>query len=201
MTTGHRFRAAASAALLVLAAGCVAGQVPPDVSVTSGTDTTAGNIAVHDAKFPYQQPTGGGDIYTPGQLVTLDVTISNNGPTPDRLLALRSPISTGGLVLGDPTIPPGGALTTTTAAEPGTVPIRLQLTGLNTSLRAGLTYPVVFTFAHAGTVPLQVRVADPTEPLPECPLPPDGRPPHIFTAPSDAPIPPAAPPPRCSSLS
>lgn len=59
------------------------------------------------------------------------------------------------------------AATTTavlTPAADGTTSASIVLSGLKQDIRAGLTYPVEFTFANAGTVTIQVPVANPSEP-------------------------------------
>ena len=66
---------------------------------------------------------------------------------------------------------------------PDTTPVGLRLTDLKTPIRAGLTYPVVFTFARAGELRLRLGVDNPDQPREDCPLPANGRPPQVFTAP------------------
>lgn len=74
---------------------------------------------------------------------------------------------------------------------PDTTPVGLRLTDLKTPIRAGLTYPVVFTFARAGELRLRLWVDNPDQPREDCPLPANGRPPQVFTAPiGQAPVPP-----------
>ncbi len=200
---------AALAGLAVLLAGCggarelsVAG-----VPVTGASEGRVGDITVADALFTWQGPIGDGTVYQPGDTASVRATIVNDGAGPDRLVSVSSPIAGGGEVVGPATIPANHALAAGYTGPlgpitpPDTTPIGLRLTDLNTPILAGLSYPVEFTFAHAGTLRLQLRVANPDVPVPECPLPPDGKIPSTFTAPvGRAPAPPTSPAPDCSSL-
>jgi hypothetical protein len=201
----QRLAAVLVAALLVLLAGC--GAEPRIRPVTGGSEGRVGAISLTDAMFDYQGPVGGGAVYRPGDTVSMQATIVNEGNLPDRLVSVSSPIAGGGVVDGDASIPGHHTLaagyTKPVAAItlPDTTPIDLRLTDLKTEIRAGLTYPVVFTFARAGQLQLQLRVDNPDEPREPCPLPPNGRPPLVFTAPvGQAPPPPTPAPPGCSTI-
>ncbi|PZS39509.1 MAG: hypothetical protein DLM62_07865 [Pseudonocardiales bacterium] len=194
--------------LLALITGCGGGpssQIRTPVS--SGSQGQVGDLVIRDATFAYHGPITDAIAYRPGDTVSVQVTIINQGTITDRLVSVSSPIAAGGAVLGAGTIPahhtlaagypPSVAATTL----PDTTPIDLRLNTLNTAIRTGLTYPVVFTFARAGQLRLPLRVTSPDVPPAECPLPPDGKTPQIFTAPlGQAPPPPTPPPPDCSSL-
>jgi hypothetical protein len=147
---------------------------------------------------------GGAAVYRPGGAAEVDATIINTTGAPDRLLSIGSPIATGGQVSGPALLPPGHTLAASSGPAgpplPNTSPISLKLTGLISPIRVGHSYPVVFTFARAGQVRLQVGVQNPNIPPPECPLPSDGRPHELYTAPIGAPPPPTVTPPNCSTL-
>ncbi len=57
----------------------------------------------------------------------------------------------------------GAAAPSSGVVTPGTTRAQVVLTGLKSDLQVGPTYPVVLTFERAGSVPLQVPVANPSE--------------------------------------
>jgi copper(I)-binding protein len=57
----------------------------------------------------------------------------------------------------------GAAAPSSAAVTPGTTRAQVVLTGLKSDLQVGPTYPVVLTFERAGSVTLQVPVANPSE--------------------------------------
>jgi copper(I)-binding protein len=150
-------------AALVLAAGCGTGATPAQYFDPQGPGATGrvGDVVVTDAQL--------GDD-GPDTALTVQATIVNEGRTPDRLTSVSSPTGGAARIVGDPALPPGGALVTGSAQPaaaadlPGPTPVGLTLGTPADPVRAGLTYPVDFTFAAAGTVRLQVPVADPDTP-------------------------------------
>ncbi|WP_158546658.1 copper chaperone PCu(A)C [Halopolyspora algeriensis] len=195
--------------LVALIAGCGTGQLGPRhlQRVGAGSEGQVGSIAVRDAMFAHTSSIEGDTVYRPGETVAVQATIVNEGTRPDRLVSVSSPIAGEGLVLGESTLPGHHTLTAgyvepvASIELPETTSIELRLTGLTTTIRAGRTYPVVFTFAHAGQVRLPLRVANPDVPREYCPLPPNGKAPKVLTAPlGRAPAPPRNPLPDCSSL-
>jgi hypothetical protein len=141
-------------------------------------------------------------VIDPGGSAVLLVTVVNDGSRPDRLLALSSPIAARSSVLGDVDLPAGAELTAAAPSPaPGNLGTQLQLMDLRQPLRPGVSYPVELDFASAGRLILQVALADPDSPRPDCPLPVGGRPDRVFAAPLDeAPLPEPAPAPSCSTL-
>lgn len=205
------FRAAVPAAiamLVVLLAGCSVGDVPPYLQESEpGSDRRAGDILVRDAMFAFEGPADGGAVYLPGESVDVQATIVNRGDVPDRLVSVSSPVAAEGAIVGEAAVRGHHTLTAgytdplAAIAMPDTTRIVLRLSGLNTPIRAGRTYPVEFTFARAGAIRLELRVDTPDEPREACPLPPDGKVPKVFTAPlRGSPVPPTNPPPDCSSI-
>ncbi|MFY9808350.1 MAG: hypothetical protein WAK86_13920 [Pseudonocardiaceae bacterium] len=194
--------------LVALLAGCGrarGNQVSFDPS--GGSEGRAGQISVTDAMFEFHGPIEASDVYRPGDTVSVQATILNEGADPDRLVSVSSPIAGNGVIDGDGAIPSRHALAAgypkpvAASTLPDTTPIDLRLTNVKTSIRAGLSYPVVFTFERAGAIRLNLQVQNPDTPREDCPLPPNGRPPEVFTAPlGQAPIPPTPPPPPCSSI-
>jgi copper(I)-binding protein len=57
----------------------------------------------------------------------------------------------------------GAAAPSSGVVTPGTTRAQVVLTGLKSNLQVGPTYPVVLTFERAGSVTLQVPVANPSE--------------------------------------
>ena len=57
----------------------------------------------------------------------------------------------------------GAAAPSSGVVTPGTTQAQVVLTGLKSDLQVGPTYPVVLTFERAGSVTLQVPVANPSE--------------------------------------
>jgi copper(I)-binding protein len=177
---------------------------PWNVAVNTGSNVQVAGLAVQNVTIPYRGPITGNAVYRPGGAAEVDATIVNTTGSPDRLLSIGSPVATGGQVSGPALLPAGHTLAASSGPPgpplPNTSPIELKLTGLTSPIRAGHSYPVVFTFARAGQVRLQVSVENPNIPLPECPLPSDGRPHELYTAPIGAPPPPTGTPPDCSTL-
>lgn len=194
--------------LVVLLVGCSTGQRGYATKpVSSGSVGQVGDMAVLDALFPDQGRIENGTVYRPGDTVDLQATIVNTGGAADQLVSVSSPIAGGGVILGDGTVPGRHALaagypqSVPSTTLPDTTQIGLRLTNLSTAIRVGLTYPVVFAFSRAGTLRLQLRAANPDVARAECPLPPDGKVPQIYTAPiGRAPVPPTTSPPDCSTL-
>jgi periplasmic copper chaperone A len=161
-----------AALVIVLAlAGCGAGQLSQtaqQTTATGGANGQVGDIAVRDAQLRYDRPVPGGEVYAAGQDAPLQLTIVNEGATQDRLVAVTSPFATAVVILGETRIPGGQVLTAGFAGDPiaavtlpKATPIEIVLTGLRAPVRAGLTYPVVFTFERAGTLTLPLPVENP----------------------------------------
>jgi copper(I)-binding protein len=166
-------RSAAAGAALVAAmavAGCGAGQVAQtaeQVTENGGAEGRAGQMLVRNAQFTYDRPVPGGTVYEPGATAPLQVTIVNEGPDADRLLAVSSPIATSGLIVGEALVPGGQALTAgyndpiSSITTGSTEAIEIALVGLTSPISAGLTYPVDFTFERGGVARVEVPVENP----------------------------------------
>jgi hypothetical protein len=146
---------------LVLAAGCAAGP-PSDYLRPQGEGVTGriGDLVVTNVLLDGGEA---GDI-SPGGTATVRATIVNEGAVPDRLLTIASPIATGGVIVGDSAVPARGVVSTGYISDrpplPGTPTVTLQLSGLVTAVQPGPTYPVDLTFAHAGTIRLELPVVE-----------------------------------------
>ncbi|MGI9000790.1 MAG: copper chaperone PCu(A)C [Pseudonocardia sp.] len=161
-------------------AGCGAGQVSQtsrQVADVNGASAEAASILVRNARIEFAGEVQGGDVYTRGASAPLRMSIVNTGADADRLVSATSPAASSVRISGDAEIPGGQVLVvddeppvpTTPAAIPrGDVGAQREgsivLTGLRQDIRAGLTYPVVLTFARAGEIRLEVPVDNPSAP-------------------------------------
>lgn len=157
-------RFAVAMALGLVLSGC--GDSP--MLTTSGA--RIGDILLRDAQIAYDGPVRGGTVYRAGQDAPLRLTIINEGDDPDRLVAVSSRAAGSGVIIGAAALPGGHTLTAgmdepvSAITPPGSSAVRIVLRDLKTDVRAGLRYPVEFTFERAG----QLRVE----------LPVQHRPPH-----------------------
>jgi copper(I)-binding protein len=183
MTGPHRrslHRLALAAVLVaVLSIGCGAGQqaqTADQITGTGGAYGQTGEVSVLDAQFVFDGPIAGDEVYRPGADAPLQLTIVNAGAAEDRLIEVSSPVATSARVTGDPRIPGGQALTAGYLEPVASVETRdaraieITLVGLTEPVRAGLTYPVTFTFEDAGSLTLSLPVENPDA------LPPRGEP-------------------------
>ncbi|MGQ0574201.1 MAG: hypothetical protein ACT4RN_08345 [Pseudonocardia sp.] len=162
-----------AATVVTLLAGCSAGQqaqTAQQAGSSGGAAGAVGTMLLRDAVITYDGPIPAGEVYRVGQDAPLQVTIVNDttgrvaeAPV-DRLVAVRSPIATSGRITGDAVIPDGQVLTAgydeplSSVTPPGTTAVEIVLVGLTEPVRAGLSYPVEFTFERAGTVRLDLPV-------------------------------------------
>jgi copper(I)-binding protein len=162
--------ALAAALLAFLSVGCGAGQdaqTADQITGTGGSYGQTGEVSVLDAQFVFDGPIAGDEVYRPGAEAPLQLTIVNAGPTDDRLVEVTSPVAASARITGDPRIPGGQALTAGYVEPVASVetrdarPIEITLVGLTEPVRAGLTYPVTFTFADAGSLTLSLPVENP----------------------------------------
>lgn len=154
--------------------GCGAGQqaqTANQVTASGGSAASVGSLMVRDAQFAWSGPVPGDAVHPAGSDAALQVSIVNEESPglddSDRLVAVSSPVATSGRIVGEARIPDGQVLTAgydqpvASVDLPGTRSVDIALLGLTTPLRAGLTYPVVFTFENAGDVRLEVGVENP----------------------------------------
>lgn len=162
-----------TAACLAGTAACGAGQVAGTAEQRTsapGSLGEVGSLLVRNAQFVWSDPVPGDVVHPVGGDAELQVTIVNDevgAGGPDRLVAVSSPVATSGRIVGDATIPDGQTLVSGYDGPVGSITldgateVQIVLEGLTTPLRAGLTYPVVFTFADAGDLVLPVGVENP----------------------------------------
>lgn len=180
MTIGRRRRSGVAAVVLglvVVLGGCGAGQqaqTAEQVTATGGVGGRLESILMRDVQFTYDGPVPGDTVYEVGDDAELQVTVVNDATTTvddglaaDRLVEVSSPIATAGEIVGDARIPDGYVLTAgydqpvSSVVVPGATAVDITLTGLTSPVRAGLSYPVVFTFERAGQLRLEVPVENP----------------------------------------
>jgi copper(I)-binding protein len=149
------------------------GTTTPTVNTTGPTGTagnangSVGALEIRDARFAAQRPRAGDEVYAIGTDAPLALSVVNTGDRPDRLVSVSSPVASAQRIAGDPAIPGGFTLVSHYAEVapartfPDTLRTDITLIQLREPLRAGLTYPVTFTFAEAGSVRIEVPVADP----------------------------------------
>ncbi len=130
-----------------------------------GATGRSGQIVVSNAVFAFSGPLGSPVAYRAGGSAPLSASIVNTGDAEDRLVSVSSPVAAGATITGDTTLPGGHVLAV--GAQPGanrlpdTTSVQATLTSLRQDLRHGMTYPVVFTFARAGAVNLQLPIGLP----------------------------------------
>lgn len=156
-------------ALVGALGGCGAGQqaqTSNQVAASGGAAGQVGTIAVRDAHIAFAGAVAGDTVFRPGEDAPLQVTIVNVATAAtagnsggDRLTAVSSPIATASRIVGDTRIADGQVLTA--GYDQQATSIEITLTGLTMPVHAGLTYPVVFTFAHAGQLRIELPVENP----------------------------------------
>ncbi|WP_214364401.1 copper chaperone PCu(A)C [Pseudonocardia sp. H11422] len=159
-------------ALLVVLTGCGAGQKARSsvqYAGSGGAEGEVGRILLRDAQIQFPGSVEGDAVYLPGQDAALRLTIINEGERADRLVRVSSPVATGATVVGETALPPGRAVT---AGMDGPIAdlelaneaqIEVVLTGLREEIRAGINYPVVFTFERAGELREALPVENPSQ--------------------------------------
>ena len=165
--------AALSAACLLAVGGCGAGQVAATAehrTSAPGSLGAVGGVQVRDAQITWSGPVPGDVVHAVGADAPLQVTIVNDERGPggsDRLVSVSSPVASSVRIVGDATLPDGQVLVAgydrpvESITLDGAREVRIVLEDLVTPVSAGLTYPVVFTFAEAGELRLEVGVENP----------------------------------------
>lgn len=179
MSSNRRFRpsraltgAAGAVALTgVLAlSGCGTGQLAQTANQTSavnGVSAQQGEVLIRDARIAYPPRSSEAVLYPAGGSAPLELTLLNTGSVPDRLVRVSSPGAPAVRIGGDPTLTQDIPLVAQVAAEggvpAGSRPLTIELGGLVSPIRTGLSVPVTLTFEHAGSVELDVPIAAPHE--------------------------------------
>ena len=135
--------------------GCAAGkysQTADQVAAIDGANATVGDIAVLNVRLA---PTEG-EGYPAGSDARLLLWISNDGLETDTLSGVSTPAAESVQISGDPTLL--GQTLTDFGTEAGN---RLTVTGFLEDLYYGVSIPVTFSFANAGTVTVNVPIEVP----------------------------------------
>ncbi|TSD95625.1 hypothetical protein FOS14_17630 [Skermania sp. ID1734] len=153
--------------------GCGAGQISQtaqQVAAVNGNYATQGQIALRDVRilYPatqeYTNSKGGkaalafnainSSADKPDQLTGISTDLGDIHVTPaDKatIKPLSELVAAGPGVQSNPSADANGA-------DPEAKPIRVEITGLRKNVTPGLTYPMTFTFAKAGTIKIDVPV-------------------------------------------
>jgi len=145
------------AAMTLAVSGCAAGQyaqTAEQVAAIDGANGTVGDIAVLNARLA---PTTRSS-YPAGSNVRVLLYISNAGFTADTLESVSSSAATSVKITGDAALPPQ-----TLADFAGETGTEVTLTGLLQELHYGVSIPMTFSFANAGSIDLNVPIQLPPE--------------------------------------
>ncbi len=145
------------AAMTLAVSGCAAGQysqTADQVAAIDGANGTVGDIAVLNARLA---PTVR-ENYPAGSNARVLLYISNAGFTADTLEGVSTSAATSVKITGDATLPPQ-----TLADFAGETGTEVTLTGLVQEQPYGVSIPMTFSFANAGTIDLNVPIQLPPE--------------------------------------
>lgn len=148
------FGAGAIALLTVAITGCEAGSNAPTLEfhpASGGAQAVFNGISINDA-FVLGAPSGAS--LPAGSSASLFLSLYNSGPSSDKLVSADAPGSASSVSLSTGTVP----LAANSAASLMGPEPKVVLKDLTKPLTGGTTIPVTFTFAHAGSVTLQVPV-------------------------------------------
>jgi copper(I)-binding protein len=181
---------------MIVLAGCSAGQNTQTDSIlpsVNGTQGGVGPIMIRNAQFAVPER----GVFPSGSNAELRLTIVNTGSADDELTEVTSPVADDVEITGDRALvarravqvgdgsavaqsspvtptstsaPASSSARSTTAAPKPVVELgkgHIVLKGLNSALNAGKTYPVTFVFRNAGSVTLQLPIANPSTARPE----------------------------------
>jgi hypothetical protein len=194
MAASRKAAVAAAAGIGLLTTGCVAGQTSPtrhQASSVGGSNDQVGPIQLSDVQFyPAGAPgTPSREYYKRGDDVTVIAQITNRADVGDRLEKISSPEFGGVTYHGahrigaDSTLvtgvsQDGGSVAgrhTPSAAAPGSSTARITMNNLRLKrFYSGLTIPVTFSFAKAGSITISVPMGAPRGT--GQPAPPPGKP-------------------------
>ena len=145
--------AAVVAAVLALS-GCAAGQVSQTADQVAGVDGangTVGYLGVRNAVLAVTT----NSAYAKGANAPLQLWVSNAGTQPDTLSSITTPAATSVQINGIKIIP-GQTLRDFTGTRSA-----ITLQGLTSKITYGQAVPVTFVFATAGSLTVNVPIANP----------------------------------------
>ncbi|WP_420120986.1 hypothetical protein [Nakamurella sp.] len=145
------------AAMTLAVSGCAAGQysqTAQQVAAIDGANATVGDIAVLDVRLAPTER----EYYPAGSSARVLLYISNDGFTADSLEGVSTSAATSVKITGDATLPPQAL--SDFASENGT---EVTVTGFLQDQYYGVSIPMTFSFANAGTVDVNVPIQLPKE--------------------------------------
>lgn len=145
------------AAMTLAVSGCAAGQysqTAQQVAAIDGANATVGTIAVLDVRLAPTER----EYYPAGSSARVLLYISNDGLTADSLEGVSTSAATSVKISGDATLPP--QTLSDFASENGA---EITVTGFLQDQYYGVSIPMTFSFANAGTVDVNVPIQLPKE--------------------------------------
>ncbi len=145
------------AAMTLAVSGCAAGQysqTADQVAAIDGANGTVGDIAVLNARLA---PTTR-ESYPTGSNARVLLYISNDGTTADTLEGVSTSAAKSVKITGDAALPP--QTLADFASETGT---EVTITGFLQDQYYGVSIPMTFSFANAGSIDLNVPIQLPPE--------------------------------------
>lgn len=143
---------ALAAAMTLAVSGCAAGQysqTAQQVAAIDGANATVGNIAVLDVRLAPTER----EYYPAGSSARVLLYISNDGLAADTLEGVSTSAAQSVKISGDATLPP--QTLSDFASETGTA---VTVTGFLQDQYYGVSIPMTFSFANAGTVDVDVPI-------------------------------------------
>ena len=152
-----RTTAAVVAAASLTLAGCGAGQYAQSVNQQAailGANAAVGDMSTLNVRLaPIAE-----QKYPAGSDARVLLYLSNDGLNPDTLTSVSSPAAKSVQITGDPVVP--GQTLVDLSGDSGR---RVTLTGLVQDLYYGVSIPMTFSFANAGSLTLNVPIQNPPE--------------------------------------
>ncbi len=145
------------AVMTLAVSGCAAGQISQtadQVAAIDGANGTVGNIAVLNARLA---PTAR-EYYPEGSNARILLYVSNNGLSEDTLESVTTSAAGSVKITGDALLPPQKL--SDFASETGT---EVVVTGFDQDQYYGVSIPMTFSFANAGSIDLNVPIQVPAE--------------------------------------
>lgn len=145
------------AAMTLAVSGCAAGQysqTAQQVAAIDGANATVGNIAVLNVRLAPTER----EYYPAGSSARVLLYISNDGLSADSLEGVSTSAARSVKITGDATLPPQAL--SDFASETGT---EITVTGFLQDQYYGVSIPMTFSFANAGTVDVNVPIQLPKE--------------------------------------
>ena len=152
-----RTTAAVFAAASLTLAGCGAGQYAQSVNQQAailGANATIGNMSTLNVRLaPTEQ-----QKYPAGSNPRVLLSLSNDGINPDTLTSVSTPAAQSVQISGDPVVP--GQTLVDLSGDSGP---KVTLNGLVQDVSYGVSIPMTFSFANAGSLTINVPIQNPPQ--------------------------------------